>query len=257
MRATNQNIVTFIEQKEAKGEAFSRSDIEFISQYSGKGGAKNTTDTGILTQFYTPDWICTLMYDLACFHGYSGGTVLDPSMGTGNIIAPFPDKSMISGFDVDEIGYKIAKLRFPEIVAYNQYFETAFLQSQSEGIYGMPFRGNKTTWLQGYPFDLVITNPPYGAYNNFYSGRMKPVLGKVRFSLTEFAFFLYGLKLLKPGGLLVFITGQNVMRNGLKYERMKQEIGKHAELLDAYRLPPIFKKTKVAPDIIVLRKTTN
>ncbi len=252
MTSRNKQIEQFIYEKDNKNQSYSKEDIEFLSQYSGKGGSKEK-DVGILHQFYTPDWICSIMYKLALFHGYDGGTVLDPSLGTGNIIAPFPDKSLVTGFEPDEISHRIASLRFPKASIYKSYFETAFLQPLSNDIYGSLMK-KQTTWLQGFPYSLVITNPPYGQYHNFYSGRMKGMMNKVKFAQMEIAFMLFGLKMLKQGGLLIYITAQNFMRNGNKYEPMKQELSKLAELVDAYRLPPVFDKTKVCPDILVFKR---
>ena len=252
MTSKNKQIEQFIHEKDSKHKKYSKADIEFISQYSGKGGSKEK-DAGILYQFYTPDWICSIMYKLALFHGYDGGTVLDPSMGTGNIITPFPDKSLVTGFEPDDLSHRIASLRFSEATIYKNFFETAFLQPMSNDIYGSLMK-KQTTWLQGFPFSLVITNPPYGQYHNFYSGRMKGMMQKVKFAQTEIAFMLFGLKVLKPGGLLIYITAQNFMRNGNKYEPMKKVLSEMCELVDAYRLPPVFDKTKVCPDILVLRR---
>jgi len=252
MKATNSNIIQFINEKDKKGESYSKADIDFVSQYTGMGGAK-IKDEGILHQFYTPDWLCDIMYKLAVHHGYSGGTVLDPSVGTGNIIAPFPDKTMITAFEPDDISYRIAQLRFPQVNLYKDFLETAFLQPLSEGIYGTLMK-KKVTWLQAYPFELVITNPPYGQYHNFYSGRMKGLMHKIKFPQMEIAFMLFGLKLLQQGGLMIYITAQNFMRNGNKYEPMKQVLSQYAELVDAYRLPPVFSKTKVCPDILIFKK---
>lgn len=252
MKSKYKQIEEFIHEKDSKNKTYSKADIDFIAQYPGKGGSKES-DVGILHQFYTPDWICSIMYQLALFHGYDGGTILDPSMGTGNIIAPFPDKSMITGFEPDDISHRIASLRFPKATIYKNYLETAFLQPLSSDIYGALMK-KQTTWLQGFPFSLVITNPPYGQYHNFYSGRMKGLMNKVKFAQMEIAFILFGLKLLKQGGLLIYITAQNFMRNGNKYEPMKLELSKYADLLDAYRLPPVFDKTKVCPDILIFKR---
>lgn len=252
MKINNKNIEQFIQEKDSNGENYTKSDIDFISHYSGKGGSKEK-DVGILHQFYTPDWICDIMYKLAVYHGYEGGTVLDPSMGTGNIIAPFPDDSIVTGFEPDDISHRIATLRFPRANIHKNFFETAFLQPINDEIYG-PLMKKQTTWLKGFPFDLVITNPPYGQYHNFYSGRMKGLMNKVKFPQMEIAFMLFGLKVLKPGGLMIYITSQNYMRNGNKYNPMKVELSRYADLLDAYRLPAIFAKTQVSPDIIVFKR---
>jgi hypothetical protein len=67
-------------------------------------------------------------------------------------------------------------------------------------------------------------------------------------------FIYYGLQMLKKDGLLIYILGSNFLRNGLTYTKAKEEIGKYAELVDAYRLPAVFKNSEVPTDIIVLRK---
>jgi uncharacterized protein (UPF0216 family) len=63
-----------------------------------------------------------------------------------------------------------------------------------------------------------------------------------------------GLQMLKPGGLLVYLTGSNFLRNGISYQTEKAEMEKLADILDAYRLPPVFKFSKVPTDIIVLKR---
>jgi hypothetical protein len=63
-----------------------------------------------------------------------------------------------------------------------------------------------------------------------------------------------GLQLLKPGGLLVYLTGSNFLRNGISYQSEKLLMEKLADILDAYRLPPVFRYSKVPTDIIVLKR---
>ena len=106
------------------------------------------------------------------------------------------------------------------------------------------------TWMDGYPFSLVIGNPPYGKYKNKYSSYFtKPKMHQI-----ELFFMHQGLQLLKPGGLLVYLTGSNFLRNGISYQSEKLELEKLADILDAYRLPPVFKFSKVPTDIIVLKR---
>jgi spermidine synthase len=64
----------------------------------------------------------------------------------------------------------------------------------------------------------------------------------------------YGLQLLKPGGLMVYLTGSNFLRNGITYQTEKAELEKVCDILDAYRLPPVFKFSQVPTDIIVLKR---
>ena len=104
--------------------------------------------------------------------------------------------------------------------------------------------------MEGYPFSLVIGNPPYGKYKNKHSSYFtKPKMHQI-----ELFFMHQGLQLLKPGGLLVYLTGSNFLRNGISYQSEKLEMEKLADILDAYRLPPVFKFSKVPTDIIVLKR---
>jgi poly(A) polymerase Pap1 len=50
------------------------------------------------------------------------------------------------------------------------------------------------------------------------------------------------------------VTGSNFLRNGISYQSEKLEIEKIADIMDAYRLPPVFKFSKVPTDIIVLKR---
>jgi hypothetical protein len=70
----------------------------------------------------------------------------------------------------------------------------------------------------------------------------------------ELFFMHQGLQLLKPGGLLVYLTGSNFLRNGISYQSEKLLMEKLADILDAYRLPPVFRYSKVPTDIIVLKR---
>lgn len=70
----------------------------------------------------------------------------------------------------------------------------------------------------------------------------------------ELFFMYYGLKLLKQGGLLIYLTSSNFLRNGFSYNSEKDSIGQIADLVDAYRLPPVFRFSEVPTDIIVLKR---
>jgi hypothetical protein len=247
--ALNKKIEELILRKDAKGESYSLTEISLLKQYEGSGGqgSKGATGEGVLYEYYTPDYICEMMWKLAYRYGYKpSGTVLEPSLGTGNLLKYAPDKSKCYGFEINPISKRIAEIIYPEAKIYNGYFETAFLQ---EPRFTARLK-DKSTWLTGAPFSLVIGNPPYGKYKNKYSSYFtRPKMHQIEL------FFMYqGLQLLKPGGLLVFITGSNYLRNGITYQGEKLELEKLAEVMDAYRLPPVFKFSKVPTDIIVLKR---
>lgn len=245
----NLDIETFIRKKDSRGESYSREDMDFILQYEGSGGqgSKGATGEGLLYEYFTPSHIASLMWELANRHGFDkSGTVLEPSTGTGRLFDGAPDKSKCTGFEINPVSARIAEITQPGVTIHNGYFETAFLQPPR---FTSRLR-DKLTWLPGYPFSLVIGNPPYGKYKNRYSSYFpSPKMPQI-----EQFFMYYGLQLLKPGGLLVFLTSSNFLRNGLTYNKAKDEIGNFATLADAYRLPPVFRFSQVPVDIIVLKR---
>lgn len=245
----NKQIQQLILKKDKAGETYSFDEKKFIAQYEGSGGqgSKGATGEGVLYEFFTPDFVCELMWKLAYRYGFkAGGSVLEPSVGTGNLLKWAPNNSKCYGFEINPISKRITEILYPEEKIYEGYFETAFLQ---EPRYTARLK-DKLTWLEGYPFSLVIGNPPYGKYKNKYSSYFtKPKMHQI-----ELFFMHYGLQLLKPGGIMVFITGSNFLRNGITYQSEKLEIEKLADILDAYRLPPVFKFSKVPTDIIVFKR---
>jgi len=246
----NRDIEAFIRDKDSKQDNYSLADIDFIVRYEGSGGQgkKGATGEGILYEFYTPSYIVDLMWKLAFHHGFDqSGTVLEPSIATGRLIEPAPDKSKCIGFEINPISARIAEVCYPEATIHQGYFETAFLEPDR---FTRRLPLGKITWLKAYPFSLIIGNPPYGKYTNKYSSYFpSPKMPQI-----EQFFMYYGLQLLKPGGLLLYLTSSNFLRNGITYNKIKDEIGKLAELIDAYRLPPVFKFSGVPTDILIFKR---
>lgn len=233
--------------------AFSEAQLQYLKNYSGSGGkAKDgATGEGLLYEFYTPDQIAALMWEIAVAHGYDGGNVLETSCGTGVFFDTAPDKeAKYVGFEINPYSAKIAQLRHPKANIYNLYFEMAFLDPIAR--YRSKFKGG-LTWLAEYPFDIVIGNPPYGIYQNQYSPYF-PELKKKGIRQIEMAFMYWSLQMLKPKGLMVYITSQNFMRTGIAYQSSKELLGEMAEFVDAYRLPSVFDSSQVPTDILVFRK---
>jgi type I restriction-modification system DNA methylase subunit len=246
----NKEIESFIQTKDQRKESYSPADIEFIQKYEGSGGqgSKGATGEGILYEFYTPDFVVKLMWELAFKYGFDkSGTVLEPSIATGRLIEPAPDKTKCVGFEINPISARISEVSYPGATIHQGYFETAFMQPHR---FTKRLPLSQLTWLKEYPFSLVIGNPPYGKYRNKYSSYFPtPKIPQI-----EQFFMYYGLQLLKPGGLLIYLTSSNFLRNGLTYNKAKDEIGKLADLLDAYRLPPVFRFSVVPTDIIVFKR---
>lgn len=217
--------------------------------YSKLEAYEPNDDRNRLYSFFTPLWLCEVMFDLAKQHGFKPktGKVLEPACGTGNFLSVCENQKNVTAFELDRINYNIAKARSPKATIYNNFFETAFLQ---EPRFRSHLPKGKTTWLDNYPFDLVIGNPPYGKNTNHYSSYFK----KLKMPQVELFFMYQSMRLLKPGGLLVFITASGFMRNDKTYSNQKELIGELTDFLDAYRMPKVFKNTDVPTDILIFRR---
>lgn len=106
----NAQIEALIQRKDRNGERYSEKEKAFIGQYSGDGGLgrKNSRDAGVLYEYYTPDWLCERMWELA---GFKGGKVLDPAVGTGNFIKG--STSDFTGFEINPVSFRISEILYP------------------------------------------------------------------------------------------------------------------------------------------------
>ena len=245
----NLEIEAFIHKNDGKGIDFFRPHLDYINKYEGSGGqGKNgATGEGVLYEFYTPDYVCDYMWKLAYHYGYNGGSVLEPSVATGRLLQGAPKNEARIGFEINPVTARICELNNMGAIVHRGYFETAFMKPDR---FTTRVPVKELTWVKEYPFSLVIGNPPYGKYKNRYSSYFKnPSLPQI-----EQFFFYYGLKMLKPGGLLVYLVSSNFMRNGISYQNAKEEIFQIADFVDAYRLPPVFTYSQVPVDIIILKK---
>lgn len=241
-----------IRSKDARGESFSQEDIAFIRRYSGAGGKikQGAKGEGILSEYYTPSWLANYMWEFAKHYGFpEDGTVLEPACGIGRLIEHAPNYHNVTAFEINPMSARIAELLYPGATIHTEekgLFETAFMEDPN---FRSRLSGAKT-WLTKAPFDLVIGNPPYGQHKSFYSGFFK----KPKIRQVEHFFLYYGLKLLKPGGLLIYLTTTNWLRTGINYQAIKADVIREAELIDAYHLPPVIEDTNVPLDILIYRK---
>jgi type I restriction-modification system DNA methylase subunit len=217
-------------------------DLKVLEEFEPNDGQNR------LYSFFTPIWLCEVMYKLAIKNGFNlkTGKILEPSCGTGNFLSVLDNPKNCTAFELDPLNYQIAKKRVPEVTIYNDYFETAFLEAPRY----TTLLKNNATWLTDAPFDLVIGNPPYGQYSNLYSSYFKTL----KIKQVEQFFMLKSLQLLNKNGILCFITGSNFMRNDKTYSNEKNLISQYAEFVDAYRMPKVFKNTDVPTDILIFRR---
>jgi len=106
-------------------DTLSESDKKLLDDFEPNSG-KNA-----LYSFFTPKWLCQVVYDLAKRYGFdeNNGKILEPSAGTGNFLSVIKKKQNVTAFEIDSLNSKIIRKLYPEVKLYEQYFETAFLKA--------------------------------------------------------------------------------------------------------------------------------
>ena len=186
-----------------------------------------------LTAFYTPPVVIKGMYEALERLGFSEGSILEPSCGTGNFFGLLPDTmagSKLHGVEIDPLTGKIAK----------QLYQKANIAVQ----------GFEETKLPDDHFDVVIGNVPFGDFK----------VNDSRYNAQKFLihdyFFAKALDKVRAGGVIAFITSKGTMDKASP--EIRKYIAQRAELLGAIRLPDnTFRAnagTEVTSDILFLQK---
>ena len=186
-----------------------------------------------LTAFYTPPVVIKGVYEALERLGFSEGSILEPSCGTGNFFGLLPDEmagSKLRGVEIDPLTGKIAK----------QLYQKANISVQ----------GFEETKLPDDHFDVVIGNVPFGDFK----------VNDSRYNAQKFLihdyFFAKALDKVRAGGVVAFITSKGTMDKASP--EIRKYIAQRAELLGAVRLPDnTFRAnagTEVTSDILFLQK---
>lgn len=186
---------------------------------------------------YTPIRVIEAMWQAIERFGFTGGRILEPAAGIGHFIGAMPrslaETSQVTAIEIDRLSGQML---------------TALYAPGGVDARIAPF---EKTPLPDNWFDLVIGNVPFGKYkvadlsNRAYA----------RFSIHNY-FFGRALDLVRPGGLVCFITTSYTM-DALD-DAARKYIGAQAHLLGAIRLPKGtfagIASTDVQTDILFLRK---
>lgn len=196
----------------------------------------NEARESVLNAHFTSEPVVKGMYDIVSRLGFKAGTILEPSMGTGNFFGMMPvdmrSASQLTGVELDILTGGMAKQLYP---GYNVLAPVGFESA--------PLADNH--------FDLVIGNPPFGS---------EKVPGALDKDISDFSihnyFFARSVNKLRPGGVMVMVvTNRFLDKSG---DKQRKWIAERAELLGAIRLPnTAFQEnamTQVTTDIIVMRK---
>ncbi|GHV36494.1 hypothetical protein FACS1894187_11180 [Synergistales bacterium] len=193
----------------------------------------NSARASTLNAHYTSPTVIKAMYNAIGNMGFETGNVLEPAMGVGNFLGLIPENmqnSKLYGVELDSISGRISK----------QLYQNADIQ----------VTGFEKTNFPEHFFDVAIGNVPFGDYKI-----SDPKYSKSNFRIHDY-FFAKSLDLVRPGGVIAFVTSQGTMDKS--NPSVRKYLGQRAELMGAIRLPnDTFKDsagTEVTTDIVFLRK---
>jgi type I restriction-modification system DNA methylase subunit len=240
----SKEIEAFVLDKEATGQPYTEDDIAYINQYTGFGGMwdldkKLEADRG-LYEYYTPWEVCAKMMGLAIMHGYQPGQPMcEPSCGVGRFLHYAQPGTPVLACEPDKVSYLIAKANFPAFQVLNQTFNALFVERNGKA---KPVRPG---------FNLVIGNPPYGAFKGVLTTQERATTGAQNY--PDY-FVRRSADILFPGGICAFII-PSAFLNAAEGQ-IQSDIKKLFTLVDAYRMPiSTFEgQTDVATDIVILKK---
>ncbi len=162
--------------------------------------------------------------------------ILDPAAGIGHFKSAMPESLRSAEFveiELDNLTARILRLLHPQSRIYAQGFQDVPLP-------------------KGF-FDLAISNVPFGDYGigkSFH--KLPPFLKK---AIHDF-FFAYTVDLLRPGGVMAYITSRFTLDKATP--TVRQWLARRLDLLAAVRLPcTAFKVnagTEVVTDVLFLQK---
>ncbi|MFS6325773.1 SNF2-related protein [Streptococcus agalactiae] len=257
---TNVAAVRLVKSLESEHRQATPSEQELLAKYVGWGGLANeffddynpkfskereelkslVTDKeysdmkqSSLTAYYTDPALIRQMWDKLERDGFTGGKILDPSMGTGNFFAAMPkhlrEKSELYGVELDTITGAITKHLHP-----NSHIE---------------IKGFETVAFNDNSFDLVISNVPFASIRIADNRYDRPYM------IHDY-FVKKSLDLVHDGGQVAIISSTGTMDK--RTENILQDIRETTEFLGGVRLPDsAFKAiagTSVTTDMLFFQK---
>ncbi|MDU1830212.1 DEAD/DEAH box helicase family protein [Streptococcus vestibularis] len=257
---TNVAAVRLVKSLESEHRQATPSEQELLAKYVGWGGLANeffdeynpkfskereelktlvtekeysNMKQSSLTAYYTDPLLIREMWNKLERDGFTGGRVLDPSMGTGNFFAAMPkhlrENSELYGIELDTITGAIAKHLHP-----NSYIEV---------------KGFETIAFNDNSFDLVLSNVPFANIRIADSRYDKPYM------IHDY-FVKKSLDLVHDGGQVAMISSTGTMDK--RTENILQDIRETADFLGGVRLPDsafnAIAGTNVTTDMLFFQK---
>lgn len=258
----NRNVtaIQLLKKIEEEDRNITKNEQQVLSEYVGWGGIPEAFDKNnslwsqeyeqlknllteeeyqnaigsVLNAHYTQPVVINAMYTALSELGFSGGKILEPAAGVGNFIGCAPeniaDRSFFTAVEIDSISGRIAKQLYPESEVQVCGYENAKLRAGT--------------------FDVAVGNVPFGDYSVVDKKYNRD------HAMIHDYFFLKTLEMVRPNGVIAFITSKGTMDK--QSSKIRKQIDEKAEFIGAIRLPnTAFKAnagTTVVSDIIFLKK---
>nr|WP_283265751.1 SNF2-related protein [Streptococcus dysgalactiae] len=257
---TNVAAVRLVKSLESEHRQATPSEQELLAKYVGWGGLANEffdeynpkfskereelktlvtekeysdMKQSSLTAYYTDPLLIREMWNKLERDGFTGGKILDPSMGTGNFFAAMPkhlrENSELYGVELDTITGVIAKHLHP-----NSHIEV---------------KGFETIAFNDNSFDLVLSNVPFANIRIADNRYDKPYM------IHDY-FVKKSLDLVHDGGQVAIISSTGTMDK--RTENILQDIRETTDFLGGVRLPDtafkIIAGTNVTTDMLFFQK---
>ena len=254
--------IRIIKTMEAEGRAASFDERKQIAKYVGWGAIKGVFDPqnkqwikqhaelkelltdaefkaarkSVLDAHYTGPIVVSAMYDAMQQLGFTGGRVLESSVGVGNFLGLMPSAmrtaSQLHGVELDSLTSRLVAALYPEAKITQA---TGFEDYQVPAEY----------------FDAVIGNPPFGN-QPLVDAERSPYSG---FSIHNY-FLAKSIDKLRPGGIMQVVVSHNFL--DANDDRARKWIWDRAALIGAVRLPnTAFKEnagTEIVTDVLIFQK---
>lgn len=259
----NIEAIKLLHTLESENRQATTEEQDILSKYSGWGGLGTYFDKNdspwnknalnrILTAeeyqsaelsrnsaYYTPDYVCDALWNIASSLGFKGGNILEGSAGTGKILSRIPEdinaNSDIQAVEIDDITGRILSNLYPNANVNIQGFQATRIENNS--------------------VDLAITNVPFVHDLHVKDNIDRDLSDKFKdvgtFCLAK------NIRKLKEGGLGIFITTSSTLDNNRAF-RNWVTTDANSDFIGAFRLhSKTFNGTLVTSDILVVRKRIN
>jgi N12 class adenine-specific DNA methylase/adenine-specific DNA methylase len=257
-----------IQKLDEEGRQATPEEQSILAQYVGWGGLKQVFDPkntdwakehaelkellpqeeyekarrSVLNAHYTSKPVVDAVWSAVRRFGFDRGSVLEPSMGTGNFFGLMPAAlrggTQLTGVELEPLTSKIAKHLYPNAQIFGQTgFQDVFIAPGS--------------------VDLAIGNPPFGDDKVF--DKTSKELSKLRIHAY---FFAKSIDSLRPGGVLAMVVSKGFLDSRApEAQAARDYIAKKAKLIGAIRLPNTAfmanANTEVTTDIVFLQRKEN